>query len=128
VAEVLDTDEDRDRMPDRCDPRRPAVDAMVASALLGLDLEAAPGHRPPAEPLPTLTVHRQELAASKRENRSTLNEIAATLGVSRFTANAMFEEPVPQGVGRRSRKAGSHGARHTHGVGRRRRHAGAGRR
>jgi hypothetical protein len=111
---------------DRSVRRLPPVDTTVAAALLGLDLEAAPGYRAPAEPLPTLAVHRQELAASKRENRSTLNEIAASLGVSRFIASKMFEGPASQG-GSRSRKAGAHGTRHAHGVGRRR-HAGAVRR
>jgi hypothetical protein len=99
------------------------VSPIVAAALLELDLEAAPGHQAPAEPLASLAVHRQELAASKRENRSTLNEIAASLGVSRLTAHKMFEEPVPQAVGKRSRKSGAHGTRHAHGV-RRRGHAG----
>jgi hypothetical protein len=120
----MSKDLDQDRGPDRADELAP-VDQTVAAALLELDLDVAPRHSNLAEPSTSLAVHRQELAATKRENRSTLNEIAASLGVSRFVASKMLEEPVLRVAGKRSREQGENGMRHDHGVGRRR-HAGAG--
>jgi len=97
---------------------------MVASALLELDLEVAQRPSRRVGRLAGITAQKKELAAAKRANRSTLNEIAASLGVSRSTANRMFEEPLERSGGRVADEGDGDGRRHDHGTGRRR-HAGA---
>jgi hypothetical protein len=101
------------------------VDQKVATAILELDLEAAQRQGRRAGRLSDIAAQRKELAESKRSNRSTLDEIAASLGVSRSTANAMFGEPRARAGGRQAEQSGGESIRHAHGVGRRR-HAGAG--
>jgi hypothetical protein len=69
------------------------VDQMVATALLELDLDAAQRQSRRVGRLTNIMPHRKELAATKRANRSALNEIAASLGVSRSKLNRILEEP-----------------------------------
>ena len=104
-------------------------DQMLAAALLELDLEAAQRQRRRVGPMTRITTHREEHTATKRANRSTLNEIAASLGVSRSTVNRILDEPSLRAGDRHVEptETGWDGKRHDHGVGRRR-HAGAGRR
>ena len=103
------------------------VGQMLAAALLELDLEAAQRQSRRVGPLTNITAHRKERAATKRTNRSTLNEIAASLGVSRSTLNRILEEPPSRAGGRHVEvtESGGDGTRHHHGTGRRR-HTGAG--
>lgn len=99
------------------------VDQLVAASILELDLEVARAQSRLIGRRAGITAQRRELAATKRANRSTLNEIAASLGVSRSTANRMFDEPPTRGGGKQDERVDR--LRHAHGVGRRR-HAGAG--
>lgn len=100
---------------------------MLSAALLELDLEAAKRLSRRVGPLTNIVAHSKERAATKRANRSTLNDIAASLGVSRSTLNRILEEPPPRAGERDVEPAekGGDGKRHHHGAGRRR-HTGAG--
>ena len=103
------------------------VDQMLAAALLELDLEAAGRQGRRVGPPTSNSVRRKELAAIKRANRSTLDEIAASVGVSRSTMNRILEVP-PLWAGEKHLEVteqGWGGNRHDHGTGRRR-HTGAG--
>jgi hypothetical protein len=118
----------QEQVTDHRDPGPLApVDQMLAAALLELDLEAAQRLGRRVGPLTSMLAHSKERAATKRANRSTLDEIAASLGVSRSTMNRILEEP-PLRAGERhvevTWKAWD-GKRHDHGTGRRR-HTGAG--
>ena len=103
------------------------VDQMLAAALLELDLDAAQGQSRRVGRLTNITAHRKEFAATKRAHRSTLNEIAASLGVSRSTLNRILEEPSVRADERHVEQAWRpwDGKRHENGTGRRR-HTGAG--
>jgi hypothetical protein len=103
------------------------VGQMLAAALLELDLEAAKRQSRRVGPLTNIVAHRKERAATKRVNRSTLNDIAASLGVSRSTLNRILEDPPPRAGERHLEvtESGGDGKRHDHGTGRRR-HTGAG--
>jgi hypothetical protein len=103
------------------------VDQLLAAALLELDLEAAQHQSRRVGPLTNVIAHSKERAATKRTNRSTLNEIAASLGVSRSTLNRFLEDPSLRAGGRHVEvtESGGDGKRHDHGTGRRR-HTGAG--
>jgi len=118
----------QEQATDHNHPRPSApVDQLLAAALLELDLEAAQSQSRRVGPLTNMSAHRKELAATKRANRSTLNEMAASLGVSRSTLNGILEEP-PLRAGERHvemTERGWDGKRHDHGTGRRR-HTGAG--
>lgn len=103
----------------------PVGGQLVAAELLELDLEVARRLSRRVARLRRIDAQRKELAATKRANRSTLNEIAASLGVSRSTVNRMFSAPQHRTGGRQSAPGGGDGMRHDHGTGRRR-HAGAG--
>ena len=102
---------------------------MLGAALLGLDLDAARRESRRVGPPANLTSQREEFAATKRTNRSALNEIAASLGISRSRLSWILEEPPLPAGGRQLEpiKKGGDGKRHDHGTGRRR-HAGADRR
>ena len=102
-----------------------ATDLVVAVAPPELDLQKAQRLRRRVDLLTSSRVRRKELAATKRANRSTLDEVAAWLGVSRSTMNRILEEPPLRGGEKRVEHKGGVGKRHDHGTGRRR-HAGAG--
>lgn len=72
----------------------------------------------------TLANRRKEPAATKLADRSTLDEVAAWLGVSRSAVSRLLEEPLRPGRHQEGAQAWV-GKRHDHGTGRRRR-AGAG--
>ena len=105
------------------------VGQMLAAALLGLDLDAARRESRRVGPPTNLMSQREEFAATKRDNRSTLNEVAASLGISRSKLSWILEEPPLPAGGRQLEpiQKGGDGKRHDHGTGRRR-HAGADRR
>ena len=105
--------------------KQQATDLVVAAALPELDLQEAQRLRRRVDLLTSSGLRRKELAATKRVNRSTLDEVAAWLGVSRSTMNRILEEPPPRGGEKRVERKGGAGKRHDHGTGRRR-HAGAG--
>jgi hypothetical protein len=112
--------------------------ATLTPALLELDLEAGQRVSRRVGPLTNISEHRKELAATERAKRSTLNEIAASLGVSRSIVNRILDEPSVRDGGRRDggggqsdrrskdrdEHSGAPSKRHEHGVGRRR-HGGA---
>ena len=102
------------------------VDQMLVAELLELDLEAAQTQSGRVDPLTNRFAQAKERAATKRTNRSTLNEIAASLGVSRSTLNSILEDPL-RAEERYVEVAETawDGGRNDHGVGRRR-HTGAG--
>jgi hypothetical protein len=108
------------------DPGPPGPLAPVEQMLAELDLEAAQRQSRRVGPLTNITAHRKERAATKRAVRSTLNEIAASLGVSRSTLNRILEKPPLAGERHvEPTERGGDGKRHDHGAGRRR-HTGAG--
>jgi hypothetical protein len=103
----------------------------LSPALLELDLEAGQRVSRRVGPLTNIAEHRKELAATERSNRSTLNEIAASLGVSRSIMNRILDEPPVRDGARRDggggqvARRGEFTKRHAHGAGRRR-HGGTG--
>jgi hypothetical protein len=99
-----------------------ATDPVAAAARLERNLQTAKrlNHR-----ISLLASRRKKPAATKRADRSTLDEIAGWLGVSRSTVSRLLEEP-PLRTGRSQDESQVWGGRrHEHGTGRRRR-AGAG--
>ena len=105
------------------------VDQMLAAALLELDLDAAQGQNRRVGRLTNISAHRKEFAATKRAHRSTLNEIAASLGVSRSTLNRILDEPPVRHEERHVEQPWRSwdGKRHENGTGRRRRTGAGGR-
>ena len=67
----------------------PASIDMMLAALLELDLEAARQRSHRVGPLKKVTEQGKGIAATKRANRSILNEIAAWMGISRSMVNTM---------------------------------------
>ena len=104
--------------------KQQSTDLVVAAALLELDLEAAQPLSRPLHPPTSSNVRGKELTATKRANRSNLDEIAASLGVSRSTMSRILEEPPLHGGGNRADHK-DEVDRH-HGTGRRRGGAGSG--
>jgi len=110
-------------------PGRPAasksgVDEQVAAALMELDLEGAQRRSRRVGPAKKINVPVQlkDHATAERANRATLDEIAASLGVSRSAMNRILDEPKEHKGGKHPEHKGGN-KRHTHGTGRRR-HAG----
>lgn len=111
-------------VPEPPDTAQSAVDEQVAAALMELDLEGAQRRSRRVGPAKKINVPVQlkDHEAAERANRATLDEIAASLGVSRSAMNRILDEPKPQLGGKRpEHKSGN--KRHSHGTGRRR-HAG----
>ena len=103
--------------------RQQATDLVVAAALLELDFEAAQRHSRRFG-LPTSS-STPGARSDKRANRSTLDEMAASLRVSRSTMNRILGKPLLRAEGRHEEYRGGTGRRHAHGTGLRR-HDGAG--
>ena len=101
------------------------TDLVVAAAPPELDLQNAQRLSRRVDLLTSSGVRRKELSATKLANRSTVDEIAAWLGVSRSTMSRLLEEPPLRGGEKRAERKDGAGKRHDHGTGRRR-HAGAG--
>jgi hypothetical protein len=89
-----------------------------------LDLEGAQRRSRRVGPTKKINVpvQLQDHAAAERANRATLDEIAASLGVSRSAMNRILDEPKAQ-LGGKHPEHKSGNKRHSHGTGRRR-HAG----
>lgn len=100
------------------------VDEQVAAALMELDLEGAQRRSRRVGPAKKINVPVQlkDHASTERANRATLDEIAASLGVSRSAMNRILDEPKAHQGGKHPEHKGGN-KRHTHGTGRRR-HAG----
>ena len=94
-----------------------ATDPVEAAARLERDLQNAQRLN---RRIALLAARRKEPAETKRANRSTLDEIAASLGVSRSTMNRILEEPPVRGGGKRLEHKDGAGKHHRRG----RRHAG----
>jgi hypothetical protein len=101
-----------------------AVDEQIAAALMELDLEGAQrrSRRVGPDKKINVPVQLKDHAEAERANRATLDEIAASLGVSRSAMNRILDEPKAHLGGKHPEKK-SGNKRHTHGTGRRR-HAG----
>jgi len=89
-----------------------------------LDLEAAQRLNRRVGPLKKISFpgQLQDHAATERANRSTLDDMAASLGISRSAMNRILDEPPPHSGGKHAEHKGG-AKRHDHGTGRRR-HAG----
>jgi hypothetical protein len=103
--------------------KQQATELVAAAALLELDLEAAQRHsRRVGAPTSSSAPGAR---SDKRANRSTLDEIAASLPVSRSTMNRILGKPPLRGAGRYEEYRAAPSKRHAHGTGLRR-HDGAG--
>jgi hypothetical protein len=103
-------------------PKPPATDPVAAAARLERDLRNAQRLN---RRIDLLASRRKKPAATKRVDRSTLDEVAGWLGVSRSTVSRILEEPPLRLGGKQDEREVWGGKRHDHGTGRRRR-AGAG--
>ena len=105
--------------------KQQTTNLVVATAPPELDVQKAQSLSRRIDLATSSRVRRKELSSTKRANWSTLDEVAAWLGVSRSTMNRILEEPPLRGGEKRVAHKGGLGKRHDHGTGRRR-HAGAG--
>ena len=105
--------------------KQQATDLVVATGPSELDFRKAQHLSRRVNLLASTRVRRKELSSTKRANWSTLDEVAAWLGVSRSTISRILEEPRLRGGEKRVAHKDGVGKRHDHGTGRRR-HAGAG--